>query len=69
MTLVALIVITAGLACLISWAIAAHWAKASASSKAGFDPTSVSLTGFIFAQLFIAAFGTLALTGGIRHGC
>lgn len=67
-TLVALIVITAGLACLISWAIAAHWAKASASSKAGFDPTSVSLTGFIFAQLFIAAFGTLALTGEYATG-
>lgn len=62
LTLIALIVITVGLACLISAVIASHWAKESASSRATFDPTSTSLSGFFLGQLFIAAFGALALT-------
>jgi ABC-2 type transport system permease protein len=67
-TLIALIVITVGVSCLVSWANAANWAKASASSKVGFDATTVSLIGFIFGQLFIAAFGVLALTGEFATG-
>jgi hypothetical protein len=67
-TLLALIVVSVGLSCLVSWAVAANWAKASASSKVGFDPTSVSLVGFIFGQMFIAAFGVLALTGEYATG-
>ena len=67
-TLLALIVISAGVSCLVSWAIAAHWARASASSRAGFDPTSTSLSGFFLGQLFIAAFGTLALTAEYSTG-
>ena len=47
LTLIALVVITAGLSCVISWAIAAHWAKESASSRASLDPTSISLTGLL----------------------
>lgn len=62
LTLIALVVITVGLSCLLSWASAADWAKQSASSRASFDPTSTSLTGFILGQVFIAAFGVLALT-------
>ena len=67
-TLIALIVISVGLSCLISWATAAHWAKESASSRASFDPTTTSLTGFFLGQLFIAAFGALALTGEYASG-
>jgi hypothetical protein len=68
LTLIALVVVTVGLACLISWAAAAHWAKTSASSRATFDPTSISLTGFFVGQLFIAAFGALALTAEYSSG-
>jgi len=67
-TLIALIVITVGVSCLVSWANAANWAKASASSKVGFDATTTSLIGFLFGQLFIAAFGVLALTGEFTTG-
>ena len=62
LTLIALVVVTVGLSCLLSWATAANWAKESASSRASFDPTATSLTGFILGQVFIAAFGVLALT-------
>src|SRR5438270_4831668 len=62
-TLLTLIVISVGLSCLISWATAAHWASESASSRASLNPVGTSLTGFIVAQLFIAAFAALALTG------
>jgi ABC-2 type transport system permease protein len=62
LTLIALVVITVGLSCIISWAVAAHWAKDTASYRASFDPTEISLTGFFLGQLFIAAFGALALT-------
>jgi ABC-2 type transport system permease protein len=68
LTLISLIVITVGLSCLISWATEAHWAKDSASTRASFDPTATSLTGFILGQLFIAAFGALALTGEFATG-
>jgi ABC-2 type transport system permease protein len=68
MTLIALIVLSVGLSCLVSWVVASHWATASASSKVGFDPTSVSLVGFIFGQMFIAVFGVLALTGEYATG-
>jgi len=67
-TLIALIVISAGLSCLIAWAAGAHWPKESASSRASFDPTGTSLDGFIIGQLFIAAFGALALTGEYATG-
>lgn len=67
-TLLVLIVVTVGLACLISWATAAHWAKDSASYRASFDPTTTSLTGFFLGQLFIAVFGALALTGEYSSG-
>jgi ABC-2 type transport system permease protein len=67
-TLLALIVISVGLSCLVSWATAAHWATESASSRASFDPVGTSLTGFILGQLFIAAFGALALTGEYATG-
>ena len=68
LTLIALVVITVGLSCVLSWATAANWAKESASSRASFDPTSTSLTGFILGQVFIAAFGVLALTTEYSNG-
>lgn len=67
-TLLALVVITAGMSCLISWAVAAQWAKDSASYRAAFDPTSTSMAGFFVGQLFIAAFGVLALTAEYSNG-
>jgi ABC-2 type transport system permease protein len=68
LTLIVLVVITAGLSCIISWATAAHWARESASARASFDPTDISLTGFFLGQLFIAAFGALALTAEYSSG-
>jgi hypothetical protein len=62
LTLIALVVITVGLSCVLSWVTASQWTKQSASSRASFDPTATSLSGFFLGQLLIAAFGALALT-------
>jgi hypothetical protein len=67
-TLGAMIVATIGIGSLGCAVTAAHWAHATASDRATWDPTNQSLAGTIFGQLAIAVFGVLAITGEFSSG-
>jgi ABC-type transport system involved in multi-copper enzyme maturation permease subunit len=67
-TLAAMVVVTVGLGALINAEVAAHWAHASASDKATWDPTNQSLVGAAFGQLAVAVFGVLAITAEYASG-
>jgi ABC-type transport system involved in multi-copper enzyme maturation permease subunit len=67
-TLFALVAVTVGLGALFSALTAAHWPHASATDRAQWDPTNVSLAGAAFGQLAVAVFGVLAITGEFASG-
>jgi hypothetical protein len=67
-TLGAMVVATVGIGALGCAVTAAHWASATASDRATWDPTNQSLAGTIFGQLAIAVFGVLAITGEYSSG-
>ncbi len=45
-----------------------HWSSQSASSRASFDPTSLSLTGVFVAQLIIGVLGVMVMSGEYGTG-
>jgi ABC-2 type transport system permease protein len=70
-TLVAMAVITVGVAILATVTISGRWHTMSLGDRLTFDPTRVSLTGLIFSQLVIGVLGVLVMsaeygTGTIR---
>ena len=66
-SLLAAVVLTAGLGIAISAARAAHWAEEDPRDKLFFDPTLTSLSGAYLAQLAIGVLGTiLPLRIGIK---
>lgn len=70
-TVISMFVVTVGLGMLISWAVTTSYDELSASDKATFDPTAISLSGLTFGQLAIAVLGAMVIsveysTGGIR---
>jgi hypothetical protein len=67
-TLAAMLVVSVGLAAIISGETAAHWSSMSASDRATWDPTNTSLTGIALGQLAIAVFGVLAITSEYASG-
>jgi ABC-type transport system involved in multi-copper enzyme maturation permease subunit len=67
-TLLAAVVVTIGLGCLISWAREAHWAQADPSERASFEPVIISLTGAYFSQIAIGVLGVLLITGEYSTG-
>jgi hypothetical protein len=70
-TLVAMAVITIGVAVLATMTISGHWSTMSVGQRIRFDPTRISLTGLLFSQLVIGVLGVLVMsaeygTGTIR---
>jgi ABC-2 type transport system permease protein len=70
-TLVAMAVITIGVAILATVTISGRWNTMSLVDRLTFDPTRVTLTGLIFSQLVIGVLGVLVMsaeygTGTIR---
>src|SRR5579859_4135863 len=68
-TLLALVVISIGIGAAISGGVAANWSHTSASDRATFDATQVSVAGlFYLGQLVIVVFGALVLTAEYSTG-
>jgi ABC-2 type transport system permease protein len=67
-TLVAAAVLGVGLGALISAVAANHYATASASTRASWDPTGVSASGLGIAQLAIGVLGALLITSEYSTG-
>lgn len=70
-TLVAMAVITIGIAVIAGATTSSHWAASSPVDRLSFDPTSLSLRGLLFSQLVIGVLGVLVMsaeygTGTIR---
>jgi ABC-2 type transport system permease protein len=67
-TLIVMVVATAGLGALISLAIAANWTSTSPDERALFDPTASSLEGMLFGQLIVAVLGALTISAEYSTG-
>jgi ABC-2 type transport system permease protein len=68
-TLLALVVVSIGIGAAISAGVAANWSHTSASDRATFDATQVSVAGLFFlGQLVIVVFGALVLTAEYSTG-
>jgi hypothetical protein len=67
-TLLAAVVVTIGLGCLICWATEAHWAKSDPGDRLGFEPVITSLTGAYFSQIAVGVLGVLLMTGEYSTG-
>ena len=70
-TLVAMAVITLGIAIIAGAVIPGQWHTFSASQRATFDPASISMRGLLFGQLVIGVLGVMVMsaeygTGTIR---
>jgi ABC-2 type transport system permease protein len=70
-TLTAMTVITLGIAVIAGAVVPGQWHTFSASQRATFDPTSISLRGLLFGQLVIGVLGVMVMsaeygTGTIR---
>lgn len=70
-SLVALAVVTPGVAAISASQTMGSWHTMSASDRLNFDPTSLSLTGLVFSELIIGVLGVLVMsaeygTGTIR---
>ncbi|MCU1488910.1 MAG: putative transporter transrane protein [Acidimicrobiaceae bacterium] len=70
-TLLVTVVAAVGLGALVSWVQATHYANNGFIDRATFDPTRVSLSGLLFAQLAVGVLGVLVMsaeygTGTIR---
>ncbi len=65
---VAAVVLLVGFSALISFATATHWKEMDAGERAGFDATSVSIAGFLLAQLAIGVLGVLLISGEYSTG-
>ena len=57
-----------GLAILVLHYYPGHWAQLSRADRASFDPTNDGFTGLALAQLVMAVFGILAVTGEYSSG-
>jgi ABC-type transport system involved in multi-copper enzyme maturation permease subunit len=68
-TLLVLVVISVGTGAAISAGVAANWSHTSASDRATFDATQISVAGLFFlGQLVIVVFGALVLTAEYSTG-
>ncbi len=68
-TLIVLLAISIGIGAAISGAAAANWSHASASDRATFDATQVSIAGlFYLGQLVIVVLGALVVTAEYSTG-
>lgn len=68
LTLATFPVTAVGLAVLISVLTSAHWAHASAASRAAWDPTNNVLAGLVPGYLVIPVLGVLMMTSEYSHG-
>jgi ABC-2 type transport system permease protein len=62
------LVLTIGLAALVTWLIRRNWATTSVLTKATFDPVQTSLVGVILAQFAIGVIGALFVTSEYSSG-
>jgi ABC-type transport system involved in multi-copper enzyme maturation permease subunit len=67
-TLLTTVVLSIGLGALFSALAAHHYARATLSGRAGWDPTSISTSGLGLAQLAIGVLGVLAVTSEYSTG-
>src|SRR5437763_10180241 len=68
-TLLVLVVISVGIGAAISAGVAANWSHTSASDRATFDATQVSVAGlFYLGQLVIVVLGAIVLTAAYSTG-
>jgi ABC-2 type transport system permease protein len=67
-TMIVLFVITVGIGALVTWLTGSHWNQASASDKAGFNPTSQALVGLYFGQFVIVVLGSMTITAEYSTG-
>jgi ABC-type transport system involved in multi-copper enzyme maturation permease subunit len=68
-TLLVLVVVSIGIGAAISAGVAANWSHTSASDRATFDATQISVAGlFYLGQLVIVVFGALVLTAEYSTG-
>jgi ABC-2 type transport system permease protein len=68
-TLLVLVVISVGIGAAISAGVAANWSHTSASDRATFDATQISVAGLFFlGQLVIVVFGAIVLTAEYSTG-
>ena len=62
------VIIGLGVSAIASSVTRSHWSSQSASSRASFDPTSLSLTGVFVAQLIIGVLGVMVMSGEYGTG-
>ncbi len=67
-SLAAAAVLMVGVGALISFAVGSHYHRAGLAERLTFDPTGVSLTSIIFAQLAVAVFAILLVTAEYQTG-
>jgi ABC-2 type transport system permease protein len=68
-TLLVLVVVSVGIGAAISAGVAASWSHTSASDRATFDATQISVAGLFFlGQLVIVVFGAIVLTSEYSTG-
>jgi len=67
-TLVAMTVITVGIAVIATGSAAGHWSAMSLADRLAFDPTSESLLGLVFAELVIGVLGVLVMSAEFSTG-
>jgi ABC-2 type transport system permease protein len=60
--LLAVFVVTVGIAAIAGAVTAAHWSSMAPKDKVGFDPTSLSLNGWFLGQLVVGVLGVLVVT-------
>lgn len=67
-TLIAFVVLTLGFGILISALTASHWHHFTASERATWDPTNLSMVGFAFGDLLLPVIAILMVTGEYSSG-
>jgi ABC-2 type transport system permease protein len=62
------VVLTIGLAALVTWLLRRNWATASPLTRATFDPVQTSLVGVVLAQFAVGVIGALFVTSEYSSG-
>ena len=66
--LLAVVALGVGLSALISLAASSHYKNASPSDRLNWDPTAISTSGFVLAQLALGVLGVLIITSEFSTG-
>lgn len=67
-SLIVMVILIVGLGALFPALQVAHWSSLKPAERAAFDPTAASLAGVFLAQLAVAVFGVLLISGEYATG-